>query len=345
VKVGAGTEASGEAGKSGRADPLQRLFRRRAEDTLPVRIEHRRVYILPTRRGWAFLGSLSLMLVAAINYSLSLGYALCFLLTGLFSATLLHTYRNLAGLELARIEPEDAAFAGETLTFIVTLRNPTRHPRHGLRLVAASNGRGTAPSIGTEVGAGTSVRLEIAVSAERRGRRPLGRLTLASDWPLGLWKAWSYVHAPVIGTVFPTPEREPPPLPAEPDVATGAMSRGGGRGDVAGLRPYSPGDAISTIAWKSLARGQGPHVLDFEAESARSHTRLTLGATRLPDLEARLSRLAAWVLASDAAGSAYALDLPGTHLPNDRGPTQRRAALTALALYGEASDANGGTSA
>ena len=313
---------------------MQRVFRTRAEDALPIRIEHRRIYILPTARGWAFLASLLLMLVAAVNYSLSLGYALCFLLTGLFSATLLHTYRNVAGLELRHVAAADSAFAGEPLPFVLALADPGGRARHGLRLRTRADGAVPAARARIDVPAGARAETVLEIATRGRGRHPLGRVTLESDWPLGLWRAWSYVHAPVAGTVFPAPERDPPPLPAEPEAAAGALSRQGARGDVAGLRPYLPGDEPSTIAWKSLARGQGLHVRTFDEESGRSRVRLTLGATGLSDVEARLSRLAAWVLAAEKAGSDYALELPGVALEPGRGAARRHEALVALALHG-----------
>jgi len=320
---------------------LQRVFRTHADDALPIRIEHQRIYILPTRRGWAFLATLLLMLVGAINYSLSLGYALCFLLAGLFSATLLHTYRNLAGLELRRVTA-DSAFAGERLPFTLTLANATRIARHGLRL--CTRGGADAPPLATRTdvpATGTAeARLELPTTV--RGRWPLGRVTIESDWPLGLWRAWSYVHAPVHGLVFPPPEPQAPPLPAEPDAVAGALARQGARGDVAGLRPYRPGDVPGTIAWKSLARGQGLHVRTFDDESGQARTRLTLAATSLPGVEQRLERLAAWVLDAEARGADYAFELPGTTLPADHGPAQRLDALTALALHGTASPADTG---
>jgi len=66
----------------------QRAFRARAEDYLPHKVSHQRIYIVPSKRGAAFVLTLLLMLIASINYSLSLGYALSFVLTGLFAATL-----------------------------------------------------------------------------------------------------------------------------------------------------------------------------------------------------------------------------------------------------------------
>ena len=43
-------------------------------------LTQRRVFVLPTRQGLAYAVSLLVMLVGAINYNLSLGYALVFLL-------------------------------------------------------------------------------------------------------------------------------------------------------------------------------------------------------------------------------------------------------------------------
>lgn len=49
--------------------------------------------------------------------------------------------------------------------------------------------------------------------------------------------------------------------------------------------------------------------------------------------EARLSRLAGWVLAADRAGTPYGLRLPGVELAPGRGDRHRAACLQALALF------------
>jgi uncharacterized protein (DUF58 family) len=72
------------------------------------------------------------------------------------------------------------------------------------------------------------------------------------------------------------------------------------------------------------AGGGGPILLDFGALSAALAT------------EHKLSRLTAWVLGCERAARPYALRLPGAHLAAGQGREQRRAALTALALHGEA---------
>ena len=81
-----------------------------------VELVHRRVYIVPTRLGWFFGGTLGVLLIGSINYALSLGFALTFLLAGLGLAGMVHTARNLARIAVTagRAEP---VFAGESAQF------------------------------------------------------------------------------------------------------------------------------------------------------------------------------------------------------------------------------------
>lgn len=340
--------------ESGRTSFRQRVFRTRADDTLPMRIAHERIYILPTRRGWAFLAALLLMLVASVNYSLSLGYALSFLLTGLFAATLLHTYRNIAGVDLGAVGAGDA-FAGEALPFTATLGEQAGRTRYGIEL------RNATAFVTFDIPALDKTRPALEVPTDRRGYLSLGRLTLSSDWPLGLWRAWSYVHAPVTALVWPAPERDAPPLPQTRGAAGSGRRTASSDGDVAGLRAYEPGDAPSRIAWKSAARGTGLKVRLLDDETGSARTELSFEATRLGIGEVRLSRLAAWVLEAERQGLNWELKLPGAlagsstdpatragrspdarsgELPDDRaddGPASRRshrdAALAALGAW------------
>jgi uncharacterized protein (DUF58 family) len=88
------------------------------------------------------------------------------------------------------------------------------------------------------------------------------------------------------------------------------------------------------IAWKAAARGAGWYTKEFEGTGGRAT--LEFDWSELPPtlgLEARLSRLTAWILAAEREGRAFALTLPGVELPAGLGAMHRRAALTALALF------------
>ena len=114
------------------------------------------------------------------------------------------------------------AFAGEPLPFALDAAERAGHERTGIR-VATRDG---APAT-VSVPARGRASVELDVPTARRGTRALGRLTLSSDWPLGLWRAWSYVHAPVEGLVWPAPETDAPPLPTGGRGDGGRRARGG----------------------------------------------------------------------------------------------------------------------
>ena len=90
-----------------------------------VVLVHRRVYIVPTRLGWMFGATLGVLLIGSINYALSLGFALTFLLAGLGLAGMVHTARNLARIAVSagRAEP---VFAGEAAQFRLYLDGRAR---------------------------------------------------------------------------------------------------------------------------------------------------------------------------------------------------------------------------
>jgi uncharacterized protein (DUF58 family) len=308
----------------------QRFWRMAPTDPKSVRLTHNRIYILPTSRGWAFAFTLVLMLLTSMNYGLSLGYAMTFLLGGLMHAGMLHTYRNLSRLVVdAAIsgENEPAAFCGEHLVFQVSLRNLATWGRHGVKLAAAGGfvENIDIPAEGTKV-------VELRVATKRRGRLALGRLTLDTTYPLGLWRAWAYVHFPLHGLVYPQPETNPPQPPAI-GAGEGANGEGSGDDELSGLRTYQPGDPLPRVAWKTAARGLGLFTKEFEGSAGAD---LRVSWWDLPpamQVEERLSRMTAWVVLAAQRGQQFVLYLPGATLAAGRGEAQRGKALAMLALH------------
>ena len=191
---------------SWRAGYLQRLFRHAPADHDPVILRHRRIYILPTRRGYAFLATLGMTLLTSLNYSLSLGFVATFMLAGLVATALVHTFRNLSGIELRPLAAGET-FAGAVMPFTLALAGGAT-PRYAVTLTA----RGCSP-VTVDVLPDSALPVALELLTPRRGRIVLGRVTLSSEFPMGLWHAWAYVHFPLAGIAFPTPEVDPPPLP------------------------------------------------------------------------------------------------------------------------------------
>jgi uncharacterized protein (DUF58 family) len=305
----------------------QRLWRLRPADLDVVVLRHSRIYILPTRRGIALIGTLAIMLLTSMNYALSLGYALTFLASGMVAAALLAGFRNVAGVALSPLVGGEA-FAGGTMEFTLSLASGGRE-RNAIVVTP-----GDGPPVELDLPAGATRPLQLAVAARRRGRLPLGRVTMSSNYPLGLWRAWAYVHFPLTANVYPAPEASPPPLPPGHAGSDARRASRAVEAELAGLRDYQAGDPQHRIAWKAVARGAGWYTKQFEG--AGGSGAIDLDWAELPatlDVETRLSRFTAWVLAAEREARAFALRLPGTNLPQGQGPAQRRAALLALALF------------
>ena len=294
----------------------------------PIVLRQNRVYVLPTLHGVTFALAVILMLLGSINYSLSLGFLLSFLLAGMGIVGMVHTFRNLAHLSIraGRAEP---VFAGNDATFVLQVENTTRHDRYAIRVA-----RGAAATT-VDVGRAETVAARVGTPARRRGRMQAGRITIETRYPLGLFRAWSYVEPDMSVLVYPRPD--PFPLPDDaplPDTGD-AVSVGVGNDDFAGLRDYQRGDSPRHIAWKSAARGD---TLLTKQWMGRGAAELWLDWSTLPtefDVEQRLSRLTGWVVAADQAQRLYGLRLPHLEIAPERGAAHREQCLETLALYGE----------
>ena len=79
------------------------LYQPRKPEAGTIVLSQRRVYILPTQHGLIFGVVLVMMLLGSINYGLSLGFVLTFLLVALALNGMLYTFRNLARLHVSAL--------------------------------------------------------------------------------------------------------------------------------------------------------------------------------------------------------------------------------------------------
>ncbi|MHB1372557.1 MAG: DUF58 domain-containing protein [Thauera sp.] len=312
------------------------LFRIGAPEPEPIRLGHRRIYVLPTAAGLGFAVALMVMLLASINYNLSLGYGLVFLLGGTATASIVHAFRNLLGLSIraGRCTP---TFAGDAAGFRLLVDNARKSRRPALRLRA--HGEVSPFTLAPE----QETDVLLACPTHARGPLPLGRTVIETDWPIGLIRAWSVLVPDATCLVYPAPETDAPPLPERGagEGQTGPQPRAGDD-DFAGLRAHRRADSPRHIAWKALARG-GPLLTKQYAAAQGGDVLLDWSA--LPpefDDERRLSRLTAWTLRADQEGRRYALQLPDALLGPDHGAEHRDRCLRALALFGLRNETSGG---
>nr|WP_272890718.1 DUF58 domain-containing protein [Stutzerimonas sp. S1] len=305
-----------------------RWLLRRIPPASSVRLDQRRIFIMPTRVGLAFAAALLLMLLTAINYQNSLAYGLTFLLGALFLVTILHTWRNLAGL-LLHAGGTTAAFVGEQASLRVRLESQGRAyqavaigwPASGLHLL--------------DVPAGGTREVELSLPTQRRGWLRPGRVRVESRFPLGLLVAWSWIDLELAALVYPRPlAGDRPQQGGAPQTEDeGLLARTAGVDDYQGLRPWQPGDSRRRLHWKAYSRGHGLLVKDF-ASLLGNEPLLDFDALQ-GDTEERLSQLCHWVVQLSTDQQPFALRLPAETIGPDSGQAHRDACLRALALHGE----------
>lgn len=320
-------------GPAGRLAPRERL-RRWWLERLPRSdtwaLGQRNIYILPTPAGLAFTLTLVVMLIAAINYQLNLGYALTFLLAGAGLVSMHLTHGNLRGLTL-HLKPVASVHAGEPARLEVVLTNAGR-ARHGLGLRLESSAEATA---WCDVDAGGQQTMHLSLIPPTRGWHAVPPLVLQTAFPFGLFRAWSVWRPAGRVLAWPRPESPPPPLPGAALAEGGQVARrlaDGGEFD--GVRPWRRGDTMRQVVWKKAARTQE---LVSRETAGSGRTELWLdwsGCGGSSEGEARLARLAAWVDAAERAALPYGLRLPGSELSPGGGAAHRRAALDRLATWG-----------
>ena len=293
-----------------------------------VRLDQRRIFIMPTAVGMTYVMALLLMLVAAINYQNSLAYGLTFLLGSVFVVAILHTWRNLAGLEL-QAGGAEASFLGEPARLRVRLES------RGRMYQAVSIGWPKSSLQRVDVPAGGTCEVELNLPSESRGWLRPGRLRVESRFPLGILVAWSWVDLQLSALVYPRPRQGHLPQAGASggQVQEGIRAMGAGIDDYQGLRPWQPGDSRNRLNWKAYSRGQGLLIKDFTA-LAGQEALLDFDALD-GDLESRLSLLCYQVLSLSADQQPFALRLGATVIDANAGADHRNRCLRELALFGQ----------
>jgi uncharacterized protein (DUF58 family) len=275
-----------------------------------------------------YAGMLFFMFLGSMNYANNLALGLTFILGSIGLVAMHHCQRNLAGVRIASASTE-AVFAGQIARFGVAIDSDSPTTRHEITVAAEDY---ACPASSVQPHSRSVVYVD--VPATRRGRLPLNHLQISSDYPFGIFRAWTHAHIPMTCIVYPKPaDRGDAPPPMETDIG-GAQDSQRGDEDFAGLRTFHPGDSPRRIAWKAYARGQELQVKQYAGTAVTSHL---LDWESLPGMgtEARLSRLCRWIEDAHAAGRAYGLRIPGFEIPPGIGSAHRARCLTALALFGD----------
>lgn len=307
------------------SDRLARLplVKPRAPETLPVHIDRKRIYVLPTGFG-LFLGvMLGAMVLGGLNYNNNPALMLAFVTIAVAHNSLVQAHLTLSGLRLVALHAEPV-FAGQPMAVRAAFEATGLRRRPGLEL------RTPDAEAFLDLEPGERGEVVIPFPTETRGWLDPGRLRLSTVRPLGLARAWTWLLPTTRLLVYPAPETGEVPLPDHGGDSTSRRTRQHGE-QPHHLREYRPGDAIKQVAWKPSARSERLLVREYEASAPRELDLAWDALTALPR-EARIRRLARWVVDAERLGHRYRLRLPEATIGPGRGPEQRHACLRALAL-------------
>ena len=291
-----------------------------------VELNSSRVYILPTRVGMIFALLLIFLLLGSINYTKSLGFMLTFLLAGLGNVGMLMTWRNLAGLRVTG-QGASPVFAGQDATFHVQLENHAADQRYAISISDGVHGGNTI-----DIPSGSMGSLQFSVPTINRGYLNPGRIRIVTEFPLGLFVAWTSLDLSMQGLVYPQAATKAPLLASTDTQAGEATADSSGLEDFSGLRKFQPGDSLRRVSWKAAARMDELYSKEFTGGQPEQLWIDWLSIDE-PKLENRLSVMTRLVVDAEQTGRHYGLRLPGREISPDTGKQHQHQCLKALALY------------
>lgn len=307
-----------------------RLFNAPQSTNQPIKLTHRRIFIMPTQRGVAFVGLIVLLLLIAFIYNNNLIYMLAFLLLGIFFITILHSFKSINELVL-RQGKVNAVFVGENAQFNLYIENQHQIPRYGLKF----SGKNII-SQQIDIPANTTEKVILLSKTKQRGWHALDKVTLACEFPLGLFRAWSQLNFDLKTLVYPAPANVEMPFPENTgsNTQTGFTKPVTGDDDFYGLASYQAGDSIKQIHWKAYAKGLGLFSKQYTGNvSISEDIWLDYEQTHAQNTEARLSQLCRWVIDAEKLELNYGFKLADFSLQPNNGEAHAKKCLEALALF------------
>ena len=303
----------------------QQFFRVASTTNAIAVLNPRRIYIFPTRWGLLYAVMLLALLVGSINYALSLGYYVTFLLASLGNIAMLHTWRNLVYLQIEILHAK-SVFAGEFAQVILKVSDTKN--RHRYNIAARFSGNTVTSN---DISNNGSQTFELALSTQKRGWQSVPRITLNTEFPLNLFQAWAYVDNPFQVLVYAKPSDNNMLPPDSSDAgAKGASHFYKGDDDFFGHKTYQIGDSPSRVDWKASSRGVGMLTKQY---SGNGQSTLWLDWTATEgSIEARISLLTKWVIEAHHAQHSYGLKLPATSIAPQNSEAHYHQCLRTLAL-------------
>ncbi len=291
-------------------------------------LSQKNIFILPTRFGFSFICFVLLLFILGTNYQNNLILFISYLLSSIFVTAMLYCFFNMTGLMVsAKGKYQD--FCHETLYVPIIFMSSTERfgfdcyfqEEHSIR-VETINGK---------------IKVNVPVLYSTRGQYQLGRLTIASEYLLGLFRCWTHLQFDLELTIYPQPlacelvtsSNHPQQVDEQSNNELPSNIQGD---DFYELRSYRAGDALNHVAWKQLAKS-GVWLTKHNQQVLSDKVFLSLADMPAIELEKQLQQLCYLILQCHQQGQEYGLDLAGEKISPAQGDKHLTQCLTALSVY------------
>jgi len=282
-------------------------------------------HIRLTGAGWGFLALIFCELLMALNFNNNPLFAMTFLSAAIVFTAYWQTAKNVSQIGFLQWRVE-TVFAGQVLEYSLELRELGGYQHDEIRAAADIEGQCAAVTLGGLENRPLVIRRTIST----RGRTEPASVNLASEYPLGLFRA-SLAIPPLPSVVIYPAAKGTQVLPESHQNETAHIKAEADT--LSSLRRYQEGDRINRIAWKASARSMDLMSNEYDGADDPNGITLDWQQVQLQMVEEKLSQLCAWVLMADRQGLEYSLKLPGSHISTGSGVAHRQKCLQALALY------------
>ncbi len=289
----------------------------------------RSVFIFPSWFGIGYLVTAVGLFILGTNYQNNLMLLLFDLLLGLFLINLFVSYLNFSRLQINALPVQPAFAEGHASLVINLVASDKGASPHGV-VNACWWKEDTLHSVDLD---SDNAQVCLPYFTPKRGVYTLPRVTLYSEYPLGLYRCWTHLNLNQQIVVYPAPMTCQVVLKSKPGEGTHTPTHQEGHDDFYALRPYQQGEPLHRVAWKNVAKG-GEWV-----SKSFSHQQSEAGYLELPlpcqDVELELSRLCFQIVALTEKNIQFGLILADTEIAPSLGEEHKHRCLRALSYYPE----------
>lgn len=323
---------------------IKQSFERWLSRRIPSKEEHqlnsRNIMIYPTRFGLSYLAFVAIVFLLGTNYQNNIILLFSYLLASLFISVMLHSFYNFSQLRFFS-KAHQQGYAGDDLHFPIQITAEKMHYDINLHFSDLTINSRVEKITHCPQG---SQEMNLVYKSGKRGKHALGRVTVFSEYSLGIFKSKTILDFGHFAIIYPKPKSliagqyQLSAQPDEPSIDSYQTSTIVGTDDFSELKSFVRGESRARTAWKQLAKGQGHYSKHYQASQGQLKW-LKLNEMPSNDVEMKLSYLSFLVNELTATNQPFGLALstdsddtslnimPGT------GFTHQEACLKALALY------------